>query len=95
MLSKSTNITFQLNPNSLVAACSRPVMFTSDQQKAPLQFLPHEKFIESVKAGEFIEYRVVDSPEMHYVGVRKRAIKEAINSGSTCLMLCQPKVGME
>lgn len=73
-----------------LAATSRP----SDTHQSGMQFLSLDKFIEKIKSGEFIEYKVVDSPEMHYVGVSRSSVMDLINSGATCVTQCQPKVSV-
>lgn len=69
-------------------------MFEGTTHQPPLQFLPLDKFVQRIKAGEFVEYKVADVPDMHYVGVSKRSIREVMESKATGLIHCQLKVGI-
>ena len=80
------------NGNSFTFVASSHPSVVSVNHQPPLHYLPHDKFIDKIKTGEFIEYKVVEVPDMHYIGVSKSAVKDVINSQATCVLSCQPKV---
>ncbi|XP_067938932.1 protein PALS1-like isoform X2 [Watersipora subatra] len=73
-----------------IRTTSLPATYTSGKHR-PLEYLQLDKFIEKIKGDEFVEHKVADEPEFHYVGVSKQAVTDIVEKGVTCIMHCQPK----